>query len=112
MSSAAHVPLSFDPGDAGQFSLRREIVLINGASRTVKGVHILLSRSLVLFVRAFSRETPKTVFEAWDKAFDFFGGAWCLGYVPYRQVWKFAWGRGVVPLLGRAPAGADHSGIP
>ena len=32
--------------------------------------------------------------------------------VLYREVWKFALGCGAEPLLGRAPAGAAHSGIP
>jgi hypothetical protein len=32
--------------------------------------------------------------------------------VLYREVWKFARGRGHEPLPGRAPAGAAHSGIP
>jgi hypothetical protein len=32
--------------------------------------------------------------------------------VLYPEVWKFALGWGVEPLLGHAPAGAAHPGIP
>ncbi|AUQ68349.1 transposase (plasmid) [Phaeobacter inhibens] len=73
-SAAAHVPLIFDPGEAYQFDWSHEIVVINGATTTVKVAHVRLCHSRMLFVRAYPRETQEMVFDAHDKAFAFFGG--------------------------------------
>jgi hypothetical protein len=46
------VPLSFAPGEAYQFDWSHEIVLLNGATVTVKVAHVRLCHSRMLFVRA------------------------------------------------------------
>jgi len=78
-SAAAYVPLSFDPGEAYQFDWSHEIVVIDGATTTVKVAHVRLCHSRMLFVRAYPRETQEMVFDAHDKAFAFFGGACARG---------------------------------
>jgi len=78
-SAAAYVPLTFDPGEAYQFDWSHEIVVIDGATTTVKVAHVRLCHSRMLFVRAYPRETQEMVFDAHDKAFVFFGGACTRG---------------------------------
>ena len=77
--ASAYVPLSFDPGEAYQFDWSHEVVLIDGATTTVKVAHVRLSHSRMLFVRGYPRETLEMVFDAHDKAFGFFGGACARG---------------------------------
>ena len=105
-SAAAYVPLSFDPGEAYQFDWSHEIVLIDGATVTVKVAHVRLCHSRMLFVRAYPRETREMVFDAplsadlhvqiacraTDKAFAFFGGA-CARGIYDSEVWP-PWVRG------------------
>lgn len=67
-SAAAYVPLSFDPGEAYQFDWSHEIVVLDGATVTVKVAHVRLCHSRMLFVRAYPRETQEMVFDAHDKA--------------------------------------------
>ncbi len=74
-TAAAHVPLSFDPGEAYQFDWSHEIVLINGTTVTIKVAHVRLCHSRMLFVRAYPRESQEMVFDAHDRAFAFFEGA-------------------------------------
>jgi transposase len=78
-SMDAFVPLSFAPGEAYQFDWSHEVVLINGATVTVKVAHLRLCHSRMLFVRAYPRETQEMVFDAHDKAFAFFKGACTRG---------------------------------
>jgi len=52
-SAAAYVPLTFDPGEAYQFDWSHEIVVIDGATTTVKVAHVRLCHSRMLFVRAY-----------------------------------------------------------
>lgn len=52
-SAAAYVPLTFDPGEAYQFDWSHEIVVIDGATTTVKVAHVRLCHSRILFVRAY-----------------------------------------------------------
>ena len=78
-SAAVYVPLTFDPGEACQFDWSHEIVVIDGATATVKVAHVRLCHSRMLFVRAYPRETQEMVFDAHDKAFAFFGGACARG---------------------------------
>ena len=66
-TAAAYVPLSFAPGEAYQFDWSHEVVLINGATVTVKVAHLRLCHSRMLFVRAYPRETQEMVFDAHDK---------------------------------------------
>ena len=56
-TSDAFVPLSFAPGEAYQFDWSHEVVLIGGATVTVKVAHLRLCHSRMLFVRAYPRET-------------------------------------------------------
>jgi transposase len=78
-SADAFVPLSFAPGEAYQFDWSHEVVLINGATVTVKVAHVRLCHSRMLFVRAYPRETQEMVFDAHDRAFGFFKGACTRG---------------------------------
>ena len=78
-SADAYVPLSFDPGEAYQFDWSHEVVLIDGATTTVKVAHVRLCHSRMPFVRAYPRETLEMVFDAHDRAFAFFGGACARG---------------------------------
>src|SRR5213595_2137123 len=63
-TAAAYVPLSFAPGEAYQFDWSHEVVLLNGATVTVKVAHVRLCHSRMLFVRAYPRETQEMVFDA------------------------------------------------
>lgn len=58
-SASAYVPLSFDPGEAYQFDWSHEIVILDGATVTVKVAHVRLSHSRMPFVRAYPRETQE-----------------------------------------------------
>jgi transposase len=78
-SSGAYVPLSFAPGEAFQFDWSHEVVLINGATVTVKVAQVRLCHSRMPFVRAYPRETQEMVFDAHDRAFAFFKGACTRG---------------------------------
>ena len=68
------MPLSFAPGEAYQFDWSHEVVLLNGATVTVKVAHARLCHSRMLFVRAYPRETQEMVFDAHDRAFALFKG--------------------------------------
>jgi transposase len=78
-TASAFVPLSFAPGEAYQFDWSHEVVLIDGATVTVKVAHVRLCHSRMLFVRAYPRETQEMVFDAHDRAFAFFKGACTRG---------------------------------
>ncbi len=58
-SAAAYVPLTFDPSEAYQFDWSHEIVVIDGATTTVKVAHVRLCHSRMLFVRAYPREVSR-----------------------------------------------------
>jgi hypothetical protein len=73
------VPLSFAPGEAYQFDWSHEIVVVQGATTTLKVAHVRLCHSRMLFVRAYPRETQEMVFDAHDRAFAFFRGACTRG---------------------------------
>lgn len=76
---SAFVPLSFAPGEAYQFDWSHEVVLIGGATVTVKVAHLRLCHSRMMFVRAYPRETQEMVFDAHDRAFAFLRGACTRG---------------------------------
>lgn len=77
--SGAFVPLSFAPGEAYQFDWSHEVVLLNGATVTVKVAHVRLCHSRMFYVRAYPRETQEMVLDAHDRAFAFFKGACTRG---------------------------------
>jgi transposase len=79
LTAAAFVPLSFAPGEAYQFDWSHEIVLLSGATVTVKVAHVRLCHSRMLFVRAYPRETQEMVFDAHDWAFALFKGTCVRG---------------------------------
>ena len=79
VTAEAYVPLSFAPGEAYQFDWSHEIVLINGATVTVKVAHLRLCHSRMPFVRAYPRETQEMVFDAHNRAFAFFKGTCTRG---------------------------------
>jgi transposase len=61
-TAIAYVPLSFAPGEAYQFDWSHEIVVLNGATITVKVAHARLRHSRMPFVRAYPREPQEMVF--------------------------------------------------
>jgi len=75
----AFVPLSFAPGEAYQFDWSHEVVVIAGATVTVKVAQVRLCHSRMLFVRAYPRESQEMVFDAHDRAFAVFKGACTRG---------------------------------
>jgi transposase len=79
MTAEAYVPLSFAPGEAYQFDWSHEIVVVQGATTTLKVAHVRLCHSRMLFVRAYPRETQEMVFDAHDRAFAFFRGGCTRG---------------------------------
>jgi transposase len=78
-TAQAYVPLSFAPGEASQFDWSHEVVLLGGATVTVKVAHVRLCHSRMLFVRAYPRESQEMVFDAHARAFAFFKGACTRG---------------------------------
>jgi transposase len=79
VSAAAYVPLSFAPGEAYQFDWSHEVVVMAGATVTVKVAHVRLCHSRMMFVRAYPRASQEMVFDAHDRAFAFFRGACTRG---------------------------------
>lgn len=69
------MPLSFAPGEAYQFDWSHEIVVMGGATKTVKVGHVRLCNRRIMFVRAYPRETQGMVFDVHESAFAFFRGA-------------------------------------
>ena len=71
----AHVPLSFDPGEAYQFDWSHEHAVLAGTTTKVKAAHMRLCHSRMFLVQLYPREGQEMVFDAHDRAFHFFGGA-------------------------------------
>lgn len=70
----AFVPLSFAPGEVGQFDWSYEHVVLGGVSQTIKLAHFRLAYSRQMLVVAYPRETQEMVLDAHVLAFAFFGG--------------------------------------
>jgi hypothetical protein len=68
-------PVELCSGEAYQFDWSHEVVVLNGATVTVKVAHMRLCHSRMIFIRAYPRETQEMVFDAHDRAFAFFKGA-------------------------------------
>jgi len=51
-----------------------ETITLQNLPLTIKAAHMKLSHSRMPFVRAYFRETQELVFDAHDKAFQFYGG--------------------------------------
>jgi transposase len=75
----AFVPLRFAPGEAYQFDWSHEVVVLGGATVSVRVAQVRLCHSRMPFVRAYPRETQEMVFDAHDRAFVFFKGACSRG---------------------------------
>ncbi len=69
------MPLLFAPGEAYQFDWSHECVVIDGVTTMAKVAHMRLCHSRMPFVRAYPRERQEMVFDAHEKAFQFFKGA-------------------------------------
>jgi transposase len=78
-TAAAFVPLSFAPGEAYQFDWSHEIVVLGGVTTKVKVAHLRLCHSRLGFVRAYPRESQEMVFDAHNRAFEFFKGSCTRG---------------------------------
>ena len=78
-TASAYVPLSFAPGEAYQFDWSHEIVVMDGATTTLKVAHVRLCHSRMMFVRAYPRETQEMVLDAHERGFAFFKGACTRG---------------------------------
>jgi transposase len=78
VTAEAYVPLYYATGESCQFDWSHEIVLIQGVT-TTKVAHVRLCHSRMMFVRAYMRESQEMIFDAHDKAFDFFRGACTRG---------------------------------
>ncbi|MCL6262709.1 DDE-type integrase/transposase/recombinase [Craterilacuibacter sp. RT1T] len=70
----AFVPLSFAPGEVGQFDWSYEHVVLGGVSQSIKLAHFRLACSRQMFAVAYPRETQEMVLDAHAQAFAFFGG--------------------------------------
>src|ERR1700728_2724929 len=79
LTASAYVPLSFAPGEAYQFDWSHEIVVMDGATTTLKVAHVRLCHSRMIFVRAYPRDTQEMVFDAHERGFAFFRGACTRG---------------------------------
>jgi transposase len=71
---AAYIPLQFPAGDAFQFDWSHEQIELAGMPATVKVAHIRLCHSRMPLVVAYPRESQEMVFDAHDRAHEFFGG--------------------------------------
>jgi hypothetical protein len=74
VTAEAYVPLYYAPGEAYQFGLSHEVVVISGVTVTVKVAHVRLWHSRMMFARAYMRDSQEMVFDAHDRAFAFFKG--------------------------------------
>ena len=72
--SSAHIPLHFEAGEAYQFDWSDETVEIGGILQKIKGAHFRLCYSRKFFVVAYNRESQEMLFDAHNKAFQFFSG--------------------------------------
>jgi transposase len=68
------IPLTFDPGEAFQFDWSHEWVQMLGLPVKAKVAHIRLCHSRMFLAVAYPRETQEMVFDAHQRAFEFFGG--------------------------------------
>jgi len=78
-SGQVFIPLWFAPGEAYQFDWSHEVVVLGGATTTVKVAHVRLCYSRMYLAIAYPRETQEMVFDAHERAFRYFGGACCKG---------------------------------
>ena len=70
----AYIPLSFGRGEAFQFDWSEELVELGGVCQKVQVAQFRLCHSRMRFCMAFPRQQLPMLFEAHQKAHDFFGG--------------------------------------
>jgi len=69
----AYVPMSFVPGEAYQFDWSHETITLQNLPLTIKAAH-MKRRTAACRLCALLPETQELVFDAHDKAFQFYGG--------------------------------------
>jgi transposase len=74
-AAVAYVPLIFALGEAYQFDWSHEIVVLAGVTTKAKVAQVRLCHSRMPFVRAYPRESQEMVFDAHEKAFQFYKGS-------------------------------------
>ena len=68
------IPLEFAPGEAFQFDWSEEEIELQGKLTRVKAAHIRLCHSRMFLIVVYRNEQLEMVFDAHDKAFQFFSG--------------------------------------
>jgi len=68
------IPLEFAPGEAFQFDWSTEEIELQGVITRVKAAHIRLCYSRLFLIVVYRNEQLEMVFDAHNKAFQFFGG--------------------------------------
>ena len=68
------IPLEFAPGEAFQFDWSTEEIELQGILTRVKVAHIRLCYSRMFLIVVYRNEQMEMVFDAHNKAFQFFGG--------------------------------------
>lgn len=74
ISKSVYIPLCFDPADAYQFDWSEEKVDIAGQTHKLKVAQFRLCHSRQFFLVAYFRESQEMLFDAHNKAFEFFNG--------------------------------------
>lgn len=69
-----YIPLAFNAGDALQFDWSCEDVVLGGVECRISVAHFRLCHSRKPFVIAYPRESQEMVLDAFNEAFDFYGG--------------------------------------
>lgn len=72
--ASAYIPLSFEAGEAYQFDWSDETVEIGGVIQKIKVAHFRLCYSRKFLIIAYNRESQEMLFDAHNKAFQFFSG--------------------------------------
>ncbi len=73
-SSSGYVPLYFAPGEAYQFDWSEEVIELGGIIQKIKVAQFRLCYSRKCFLIAYMRESQEMLFDAHNRAFEFFGG--------------------------------------
>lgn len=73
-SSQGYIPQYFSPGEVYQFDWSEETVELGGMVQKIRVAHFRLGYSRKFFLVAYMRETQEMLFDAHNRAFEFFGG--------------------------------------
>lgn len=69
------IPMSFAPGEAFQFDWSEEVVELSGVAVKINVAQIRLCHSRMFLAAAYPRQTQEMLFDAHNRAFEFFGGS-------------------------------------